>query len=156
MFSGTILENITFGSENYIPEQLDKSLEMSNVNSFIQDLPHGIDTNVGEGGFALSGGQRQRVILARAIYRDPNIIILDEATSELDSISQHEFIESVNKISKDTTIVTVAHRLSNIVQADKIYVMKNGSVIESGNFQSLVEINGEFSKIYKAEIGNNK
>ena len=154
LFSGTILENITFGSENYIPEQLDKSLEMSNVNSFIQDLPHGIDTNVGEGGFALSGGQRQRVILARAIYRDPNIIILDEATSELDSISQHEFIESVNKISKDTTIVTVAHRLSNIVHADNIYVMKNGSVVESGNFKNLVEINGEFSKMYKVEIGD--
>ena len=155
LFSGTILENITFGSENDIYEQLDKSLEISNVNSFLEDLPHGIDTNVGEGGFALSGGQRQRVILARAIYRDPNIIILDEATSELDSISQHEFIESVNKISKDTTIVTVAHRLSNIVQADKIYVMKNGSVIESGDFQTLVDINGEFSKMYRAEIGNN-
>ena len=125
LVSGTILENITFGSENDIYEQLDKSLEISNVNSFLEDLPHGIDTNVGEGGFALSGGQRQRVILARAIYRDPNIIILDEATSELDSISQHEFIESVNKISKDTTIVTVAHRLSNIVHADNIYVMKN-------------------------------
>ncbi|MBI21100.1 MAG: hypothetical protein CL780_02490 [Chloroflexi bacterium] len=151
LFSGTLLQNIVFGEEKFSEKNLKKSLEVSNVNEFLRDIPNGLETKVGDGGYTLSGGQRQRVILARAIYRNPSLLILDEATSELDAIAQNQFIKSVNLLDGDITVITVAHRLSNIIDANIIYVMKDGEVIESGNFSQLISSDSEFSKMYKAE-----
>ena len=155
LFSGTLLQNIVFGEEKFSQKNLKKSLEVSNVNEFLGDIPNGLETKVGDGGYTLSGGQRQRVILARAIYRNPSLLILDEATSELDAIAQNQFIKSVNLLDGDITVITVAHRLSNIIDANIIYVMKDGEIIESGNFTQLISSDSEFSKMYKAEGNTN-
>ena len=152
LFAGTVLENIIFGTDIVDNKKLEKSLEISNVHEFLDTMPHGLETRVGEGGFTLSGGQRQRLILARALYRTPEIIILDEATSELDSVTQNTFIKALNRLSGDVTILTVAHRLSNVREADVVYVIRDGSVVESGTVDELILLNGYFVEMYNSEI----
>jgi ABC-type bacteriocin/lantibiotic exporter with double-glycine peptidase domain len=153
LFTGTVLENIMFGTDNLDNKRLKKSLEIANVYEFLDTMPKGLDTQVGEGGFTLSGGQRQRLILARALYRSPEIIILDEATSELDSVTQNTFIKALNQLKGYTTILTVAHRLSNVQDANVVYVIRDGTVVESGNIDELILLNGYFVKMYNSELG---
>ena len=123
-----------------------------NLRSFIDGLPDGLDTVVGEHGGKLSGGQRQRISIARALMRDPDIIILDEATSALDSISEKEIQEALNNLTKDRTTFIVAHRLSTIKGADKIAVMRDGHCTEYGNYDELMALKGEFYEMRRLQL----
>ena len=118
-------------------DELWDALKMANAEKFVKQLPLGIDTLVGERGVRMSGGQRQRIALARALLRKPDLLILDEATSSLDSESESLIQSSIEKLANNMTILIVAHRLSTIKKANKVYVMKGGKVVEEGSYQEL-------------------
>ncbi len=147
LFAGTIRENITYGLEKYSEEDLQKVVEMANLNEFIKDLPNGVDTFIGEHGDKLSGGQKQRITIARALIRNPSILILDEATSALDNISEYHVQKAISSSIKGRTTFIVAHRLSTIRDADRIIVMENGECVESGTFNELLAKKGKFYEL---------
>lgn len=147
LFTGTIRENITYGLQNVTEEQLHTALEAARLTEFIETLPNGVDTQLEEHGANLSGGQRQRLSIARAIIRNPRVIILDEATSALDSVSEKQIQDAINNLTKGRTTFIVAHRLSTIKNANKIAVIKQGKCVEIGSFDELMEKKGEFYKL---------
>ena len=147
LFSGTIRENITYGREYVTDEMLNYAVKAARLDSVIEKLPDGLDTVVGEHGAKLSGGQRQRISIARAIIRDPRVIIFDEATSALDSITEREIQQAIENLTADRTTFIVAHRLSTIKNADKIAVVKDGRCVEYGTYSELMEKKGEFYKL---------
>ncbi|MCM1046631.1 MAG: ABC transporter ATP-binding protein/permease [Candidatus Gastranaerophilales bacterium] len=151
LFSGTIRDNIVYGCENVTEERLDEVIRAANLKELIDSLPKGLDTMVGEHGGKLSGGQRQRISIARALIRDPKVIILDEATSALDSISEKLIQEAVNNLTKDRTTFIVAHRLSTIREADKIAVIAAGKCVEYGTYEELMQKKGEFYQLKKLQ-----
>ena len=144
LFSGTIRDNITYGMPSVSEKKLREVLQAANLTNFIESLPDGIETKVSEHGGSLSGGQRQRISIARALIRDPKVIVLDEATSALDSISEKEIQNALRNLTKGRTTFIVAHRLSTIRDADKIAVINQGVCTEYGDFQELMKIKGEF------------
>jgi len=148
MFSTTIRENIAYGRLEATKEEIIAAAKLANAHEFISQLPYGYNTMVGDRGIRLSGGQRQRIALARAIVRNPKILILDEATNALDSISENLIQEALNTLSQNRTVIIIAHRLSTIEQADQIIVLEEGRVIEQGNFEHLLKFNGLFAKLY--------
>ena len=152
LFSGTIRDNITYGMPTVSDEQLEKVIEAANLKEFVDGLPDGLDTMVGEHGGMLSGGQRQRISIARALIRDPKIIILDEATSALDSISEREIQEALNNLTAGRTTFIVAHRLSTIRNADRIAVIADGKCAEIGGFDELMEKKGLFYEMRKLQV----
>lgn len=152
LFSGTIKDNITYGMEKVSTQKLNDVIDAANLRSFIDGLPDGLDTVVGEHGGKLSGGQRQRISIARALIRDPDIIILDEATSALDSISEKEIQEALNNLTKGRTTFIVAHRLSTIKGADKIAVLREGHCTEYGSYDELMALKGEFYEMRKLQL----
>lgn len=147
LFSGTIRENITYGCEHVTDEQLAQVVRAANLTDLVESLPKGLDTTVGEHGGKLSGGQRQRIAIARALIRNPKIIVLDEATSALDSISEKMIQEAINNLVKGRTTFIVAHRLSTIRDADKIAVIADGRCVEYGTFEELMALKGEFYRM---------
>ena len=147
LFTGTIRENIIYGMTNVTDQQINDALEAARLTEFIQSLPNGVDTLLEEHGANLSGGQRQRLSIARALIRDPSVILLDEATSALDSISEKQIQAAIDNLTKGRTCFVVAHRLSTIKNADKIAVIKNGLCVEYGSFDELMEKKGEFFKL---------
>ncbi len=147
LFSGTIRENITYGLDKYTEEELLRVVEMANLNEFIKDMPNGIDSEIGEHGDKLSGGQRQRITIARALIRNPKILILDEATSALDNISEYHVQQAIQKSIKGRTTFIVAHRLSTIRDADRIVVMDDGVAVECGTFDELMAKKGKFYEL---------
>lgn len=144
LFSGTIRDNITYGIHNVDEDILDEVVKAANLKELIDSLPDGLETVVGEHGGKLSGGQRQRIAIARALIRNPKVIVLDEATSALDSISEKLIQEAINNLTKDRTTFIVAHRLSTIKDADKIAVIRDGKCAEYGTYEELMELKGEF------------
>jgi ABC-type multidrug transport system fused ATPase/permease subunit len=144
LFNMSLRENLLWSKTDATEEQLRQACLQANAIEFIEKLPQGYDTLVGERGVRLSGGQRQRIALARALLRQPEVLILDEATSALDSHSERMIQESIEKISQHTTIVVIAHRLSTIQKADCIYVLDEGRVVESGSFGELMRRDGNF------------
>lgn len=144
LFSGTIAENITYGLENVSEKQLYDVIEAANLSEVVEKMPYGLNTMVGESGGKLSGGQRQRVSIARALLRNPKIIVLDEATSALDSISEKKIQDAIDNLAKGRTMFIVAHRLSTIQNADKIAVIDRGQCVEYGTFNELMEKKGRF------------
>lgn len=147
LFHLSVRDNLLWGNVRASKREIHKACEKANASEFIDRLPEKLDTVVGERGVRLSGGQRQRVAIARAVLRKPEILILDEATSALDSHSELLIQKSVESISQDTTVIVIAHRLSTIKGADYIYVFDQGSIIESGSFDQLLQVKGgEFSK----------
>ncbi|MCM1540112.1 MAG: ABC transporter ATP-binding protein/permease [Blautia sp.] len=144
LFSGTIRENIIYGCEDVTQEKLDQVIDAANLRDLVNSLPKGLDTMVGEHGGKLSGGQRQRISIARALIRDPKIILLDEATSALDSISEKLIQEAVDNLTKDRTTFIVAHRLSTIRGADRIAVIDAGQCVEYGTYDELMARRGIF------------
>ena len=144
LFSGTIRDNITYGIDDVDEDTLNKVVDAANLRELIDSLPDGLDTVVGEHGGKLSGGQRQRVSIARALMRNPKVIVLDEATSALDSISEKLIQEALNNLTKDRTTFIVAHRLSTIKGADRIAVIADGHCVEYGTYDELMELKGEF------------
>ena len=152
LFSGTIKDNITYGIDKVSEQKLNQVIDAANLRSFIDSLPEGLNTVVGEHGGKLSGGQRQRISIARALIRDPDIIILDEATSALDSISEKEIQEALNNLTKDRTTFIVAHRLSTIKGADRIAVLREGHCTEYGSYDELMALKGEFYEMRRLQL----
>ena len=147
LFSGTIRDNITYGCENVSEEQLQNVIKAANLSDLIASLPKGLDTMVGEHGGKLSGGQRQRISIARALIRDPKVIVLDEATSALDSISEKLIQQALNNLTEGRTTFIVAHRLSTIRDADRIAVIADGHCTEYGTYDELMALKGEFYQL---------
>ena len=137
LFYSSIRDNLLWAVDKANDEELWRALKLSNSDQFVSDLPDGIDTIVGDRGARLSGGQRQRIALARALLREPDLLILDEATSSLDLESEVAIQNSIEKLSRKMAILIVAHRLSTISQADKVYVMQSGKIAEEGSFNDL-------------------
>ncbi|WP_414586706.1 ABC transporter ATP-binding protein [Scytonema sp. PCC 10023] len=153
IFSTTVGENIAYGRLDATKAEIIAAAKKANAHEFISKLPEGYDTVVGDRGIRLSGGQRQRIALARAIVREPEILILDEATNALDSLSENLIQEALNSFSQNRTVIVIAHRLSTIEQADQIIVVQEGRVIEQGNLQYLLKLNGLFAKLYNLQSG---
>jgi ABC-type multidrug transport system fused ATPase/permease subunit len=145
----SIRENIAFGEklENIDSLLIDKVIELSELSEFIDKLPNGIDTVIGERGIQLSGGQRQRIAIARALYKRPKVLILDEATSALDGSTEKKIMESITSLSTQMTIIMVAHRLNTVKNCDIIYFMDKGKIIDKGNYNELVKNNMSFEKL---------
>jgi ATP-binding cassette subfamily B protein len=151
LFSGTIRDNITYGMSDISEEMLESVVEAANLSKLIKELPEGLDTWIGENGGKLSGGQRQRIAIARAIIRNPKVIVLDEATSALDSISEKKIQGALNNLKKGRTTFIVAHRLSTIKEADRIAVIKEGRCVEIGSYDELMELKKEFYNFKKQQ-----
>ena len=152
LFSGTIKENITYGRKSVTDEMLNYAIKAACLDSVIEKLPNGINTFVGEHGAKLSGGQRQRISIARAIIRNPQVIIFDEATSALDSVTENEIQTAIDNLTRDRTTFIVAHRLSTIRNADKIAVMADGRCVEYGTYNELMAKKGEFYKLKQMQL----
>jgi ATP-binding cassette subfamily B protein len=138
LFGGTILENIAYGRPGATEEAVIEAARLANAHQFITSFPEGYQTRVGERGVQLSGGQRQRVAIARALLRDPSILILDEATSSLDSASESLVLQALDRLLEGRTAIVIAHRLSTVRDADRIYVLSGGSTVESGTHAELL------------------
>ncbi|SFS60771.1 ATP-binding cassette, subfamily B [Paenibacillus sp. BC26] len=152
LFSGTIRDNIVYGLPDITDEQIYAAIEMANLSEMVKRLPAGIHTKVGEHGGKLSGGQRQRIAIARALIRNPKVIILDEATSALDNASEYHVQKAMQELIKGRTTFIVAHRLSTIRDADRIVVMKQGRIAEIGTFDELIASKGEFYHLKQLQI----
>lgn len=150
--SGTIKENIVFGNENVTDEQVIEAAKKSHAHSFIKKLHNGYDTFIGEDGGSLSTGQKQLICITRLMLNQPPILILDEATSSIDLLTEQRITRSFMKLMKDRTSFVVAHRLKTIVESDLILVMKDGKVIESGTHKSLMEQNGFYKELYQSQF----
>lgn len=147
LFDGTVRENITYGLIRYTEEDLQRVVEMSNVSEFLPELKDGLDTRIGEHGGKLSGGQKQRITIARALIRNPSILILDEATSALDNVSEYHVQKAIETARQNRTTFIVAHRLSTIRNADRIVVMENGVIKETGTYDELMALKGKFYEL---------
>ncbi len=152
LFRGTILENIAFGRPNATREEIVDAARLANADEFIQRMPKGYDTMVGERGSTLSGGQRQRIGIARVMVRNSPILLLDEPTAALDSESEKLVIEALERLMKGRTVITIAHRLSTIRDADKIIVISGGVVAESGNHDQLMALNGIYAELHRTQF----
>ena len=151
LFNDTIFNNIVFGLDKVSMEEVEQAARIANAHEFILATENGYQTNIGDRGNKLSGGQRQRLTIARAILKNPPILILDEATSALDSESEKLVQESLIELMKNRTSIVIAHRLSTIQHADEIIVMKNGKIIERGNHQHLLNQAGEYQKLVELQ-----
>ena len=151
LFNDTLRYNIQYGQIDATDEQIESAIRMSNLEQLVLQLPDGLDTVVGERGLKLSGGEKQRVAIARTILKNPRILILDEATSSLDSQTEKEIQEALNTIAEDRTTLIIAHRLSTIVNADSIILLDKGRVIESGTHEELLSQHGVYYKLWMTQ-----
>ena len=152
LFKGTIRENIAYGKENTTKEEIENVARSANANHFIKTLPKGYDTIINEEGSNISQGQKQLLTIARAMISDPKILILDEATSSIDTRTELNIQKAMDEIMVGRTSFVIAHRLSTIKDADIILVMKDGNVIESGNHKELIEKGGFYSELYNSQF----
>ena len=152
LFDDTIKNNIAYAKENASTEEIKRACKFAAADEFIEKLPLGYDTVVGENGIRLSGGQKQRISIARAILKESPIILLDEATSSLDAESEEIVQNAILNLTKNKTTLVIAHRLSTIHNADKIFVLKNGKVIDSGKHEALIEKSGEYKSLYSKQL----
>jgi ABC-type multidrug transport system fused ATPase/permease subunit len=153
LFGGTIRENIAYGNPDAAQEEIEQAARQANAHDFIVSFPEGYDTIVGERGVKLSGGQRQRIAIARAILRDPAILILDEATSSLDSASEALVQQALENLMRNRTSIVIAHRLSTIRSADQIIVLERGIVRESGTHEQLLELpDGLYRNLHRLQM----
>jgi ATP-binding cassette subfamily B protein len=153
LFHGSVRENIAFGSFVAPLERIVEAATTAEAHEFISRLPHGYDTIVGERGQKLSGGQRQRISIARAIVKDPPVLILDEATSSVDNETEAAIQRSLERIAVGRTTIVIAHRLSTVRRADRIFVVERGAVAEVGTHDELVERDGTYAKLWQVQTG---
>ena len=156
LFATNIIENIRYGRPTASDEEVIKAAELANADEFIKSFPDGYETQLGEQGSQLSGGQRQRIAIARAILKDPSILILDEATSALDANSERQVQEALSRVMKGRTVLVIAHRLSTIIDSDLICVINRGKVVEKGDHQELMRMNGEYAKLFRKQQRNDR
>jgi len=148
LFDGSVADNIAFARPHASRAEIESVARVAHADDFIRGFPQGYDTVVGERGIKLSGGQRQRIAIARAILADPRILILDEATSSLDSESEAQIQDGLRNLRKGRTTFVIAHRLSTIVSADQILVLENGEIVERGTHRELLALNGRYRQLY--------
>jgi ATP-binding cassette subfamily B protein len=153
MFYGTVRENIAYGRADATDEAVEAAARAAEAHRFVRNLPDGYDTMVGERGVKLSGGQRQRVAIARAILRDPEILVLDEATSDVDTETEMLIQRSLDRLTEDRTTLVIAHRLSTIKDADGIVVLENGRVAERGTHDELIAEDGLYANFWAVQAG---
>ena len=151
LFNDTVFNNIAFGMENVSEEEVIAAARVANAHEFIEKMPLGYSTNIGDRGTKLSGGQRQRLSIARAVLKNPPILILDEATSALDTESERLVQQALENLMRNRTSVVIAHRLSTIQFADEIIVLQNGLLVERGTHGDLLEKNGVYRKLYELQ-----
>jgi len=152
LFSATVRDNIAFGRPDASQEQIEMVARLAQAHDFIMALPKGYDTRVGERGIGLSGGQKQRIALARALLMDPAILILDEATSSVDTETEYEIQQALERVMASRTAVIIAQRLSTIKTADKVVVLKDGVVAEEGTHAELLARGGEYARLYDLQF----
>lgn len=151
IFNTSVRNNIAYGTPGASEIELIEAAQLANALEFILEMPEGFDTQLGDRGVRLSGGQRQRIAIARALLRNPEILILDEATSALDSVSERLIQDSLEKLSVGRTVIAIAHRLSTIAKADKVVVLEQGRIVEQGNYQELLELQGKLWKYHQMQ-----
>ena len=155
LFNGSIYENILYGKLEAAEEEIVAAAKAANAHNFIMEMPEGYETQIGDRGSKLSGGQRQRIAIARAILKDPKILILDEATSALDTESEKLVQEALDKLMVGRTAFVIAHRLSTVQRASRIVVMEKGCIVEQGTHQELLAQEGLYHKLYQVQFRNN-
>jgi len=151
LFNGTVKENIMYGNLEAFDEDIINASKLANAHEFILALENGYDTIVGERGVKLSGGQKQRISIARAILKNAPILILDEATSSVDTQTEKQIQEALNKLKVNKTSIIIAHRLSTIKEANQIVVLKDGEILEKGKHEELIKLNGLYNQLCKAQ-----
>ena len=149
LFNDTIENNIRFGNPDASHEQVVEAAKKAQCHDFILSLPEGYDTKVGEGGSTLSGGEKQRISIARAILKDSPIIILDEATSSVDPENEHELLAAIEQLTKGKTLISIAHRLSTVKNADQIAVIADGQVAQKGTHAELISQDGIYRRFWQ-------
>lgn len=152
LFNGTILDNLLYAKPNATREEIENACKTANIYDFIMKLPNKFDTVVGNRGLKLSGGEKQRVSIARVVLKDPKILILDEATSSLDSISESLIQSALNAVMKNRTSIVIAHRLSTVIAADKIIVVENGEITETGTHFELIDKSEKYRRLYETQF----
>jgi ATP-binding cassette subfamily B protein len=148
LFNDSLWENIRYGAVDATPEQIRQAIKLAHLDAFIEQLPEGQETQVGERGLKLSGGEKQRVAIARAVLKKPPIMIFDEATSSLDSQSEQGILKALREIAREQTTLVIAHRLSTIVDADRILVLDQGEIVEQGTHRELLSLNGRYHTLW--------
>ena len=156
LFNGTIRDNILLGKTDYTDEQLNEAIKDACLTDFIATLDKGLDTEIGERGVLLSGGQKQRVAIARAFMKNAPIVILDEATSALDNKSEAVVQQAIDNLMKNRTVLVIAHRLSTVKNADRIFVINEGRIVEQGSHEELLALNGEYAALYQMQFKSKK
>ena len=157
LFSGTIRDNIAYAVKREVTEEeICEAARMANVEEFVLDLPDSYDTVIGENGASLSGGQKQRLAIARAVLKNPSILILDEATSALDTVSEYLVQDALDKLMQGKTTIIIAHRLSTIKNADVIVVMDHGKIVQQGSHDELMAQDGIYRDLYQTQSKMNK
>jgi ATP-binding cassette subfamily B protein len=153
LFYGTVRDNIAYGSPDATDEDIRAAAKAAEAHEFVSNLPDGYDTMVGERGVKLSGGQRQRVAIARAILKDPELLVLDEATSDVDTETEMLIQRSLDRLTADRTTLVIAHRLSTVKDADQIVVLDDGKVVERGTHEDLLEEDGLYANLWAVQAG---
>jgi ATP-binding cassette subfamily B protein len=152
LFHASLADNIRYGRLDATDEELHEAAETAGLGQFIDQLPEGLDTIIGERGFRLSGGQKQRVAIARAVLKDPPVLMLDEATASLDSRLEREIREATARLAQGRTTVVIAHRLSTVLAADVIYVFDQGRIVERGKHAQLLARGGLYAALYREQF----
>jgi ATP-binding cassette subfamily B multidrug efflux pump len=152
LFSATLGENIAFGVPHATPEQIDWAARVAGLGPDIAGFPNGLSTVVGERGLTLSGGQKQRTAIARAVIRNPRILILDDALSSVDTLTEEQILTSLREVMRDRTTILVSHRVSTIRHADRIFVLDNGRIMEEGDHASLIAQGGYYADLHQKQL----
>lgn len=156
IFYDTITKNIALDGKELDYNAMENAIRITNLQEFINELPLGYTTKIGSSGVILSGGQKQRILIARSVYKNPNYLFFDEATSNLDANNERQIMDNLNDFFKGKTVLIIAHRLSTVKNADQIIVLEKGKIVEVGNHEKLVRIKGKYFELVKnqLELGN--
>ena len=152
LFSGSIKENLLYAKPNATMEEIYDACKKANIHDFIIEQPDGYDTLVGNRGLKLSGGEKQRISIARVLLKDPAVMIFDEATSALDTISEDLIQSAIEPLIEERTSILIAHRLSTVLIADEIMVIKDGMIVERGKHEDLIKLNGVYTELYEKQF----